>query len=167
MPPKLKDHQPITLHLPSSHVVELKRRALEAPRSRYQAATTHADLIREAVARYLAADSEQKQQAALDVRRAVEAQIDDDELPFATPPLVHFNRGDRKSLCGLVGVDGDQLRRVDADITCPKCKAIVADNGRTLARPTPPATARPSSRRRSKAATKKPAAKASGKGARR
>lgn len=131
---RLPNHEPITVHLPSEHVRELKRRALERGRGR-----THADFIRDAIARYLEAGAVKladRQTLAFPVdappRGARPTEVVDD-LPFYVHVKEHVSSSfEPSSICGMHGLTLEHVTIHRENATCPKCIRIV-DRTRDIA----------------------------------
>jgi hypothetical protein len=139
----------VTIKIASEQKRELQRRCLEHPQhGRWNGPKSYADLIREAIAEFLAPKPSPHvaKQIAGKTPQHLPAVVDD--LPF----YVHRYRagdldsGAGESVCGLVGLEDAHTTNLAENVTCPRCTSIRDANARALA------TSKASSSKRAKQA---------------
>lgn len=126
-------HAPVTVWIPKAEIEELDRRVLSSPLPRWdpRRPRTKADLVREAVSKFLAPKeppTRAKLEAAAKGKKAIAAD------PFAF--YVHHRRKgtEHASSCGLSGLADEALTSHAPNATCPQCLRIVRNNEHALAK---------------------------------
>lgn len=128
-----KDFEPITIKIHREHRAALQRMFLEHPRAnRYNGPKSYADLVREAIAKYVATPAEPAQPmiASSNGSAAKARALAAAELGLA----VHFARkgSDDTSICGLADLRPQYLTTARTLATCNRCNEIIAANGRAI-----------------------------------